>query len=67
MDPRRKRAVALATLPASMGGMFLAVTPNVHHSRWLPYFAVGVPLLMAVPLAFALREMVQLKRDGNPY
>ena len=67
MDPRRRKAVVLATLPACMAGCIAPLTTHFHQSRYLPFLAVGLPVLMAVPLVLAIRELYRLKKDGNPY
>ncbi len=67
MDPRRKRVVAAATLPATMGGMSMPLMHHFQHSPYAHAVAIGVPCLMVVPLVYAMVELTRLKRDGNPY
>ena len=67
MDQRRKKAVILAALPCTLGAGFMAVMPRVSGN---PLFEVLFGLwlvLMIVCLAFSMREIISLKRDGNPY
>ena len=67
MDKRRKRAVVLATLPASLSAGFVALTPRVSGDRH-HQILMGVWLLIVIVcFVFAMRNIISLKRDGNPY
>ncbi len=66
MDPRRKRAVVVATLPAAFTGAFIAVTSRVSGNH-IYQIVLGVWLLFVLCcFVFAMRDLIALKRDGNP-
>ena len=67
MDQRRKRAVILATLPASLSAGFLALTPTVSGNRHHQVLLAIWLLIVIVCFVFAMRNIISLKRDGNPY
>ena len=65
MELRRRRAVILATLPASLTACFVAVTTRVtnHHVFQL---VLGVWLVFVICcFAFAVRELRALKNEGE--
>lgn len=67
MDPRRKRAVLIATLPASLTGAFVALTPKVTGNHTYQIVMAIWLLFVLGCFVFAMRNILALKRDGNPY
>lgn len=67
MDPRRKRAVIIASLPAVLTGAFLMLSKRAtgNHTSQI---VLGIWLLFVICcFIVAMRNIIALKRDGNPY